>query len=126
MSNTFPILLSFTGFVPFILRMVVGLYFVYFFGSKIIKGSHEKEDLLKKLRAKAFLILGLIVGIFITVGFYTQIASLLGIFIVIFGLFKKTNDTLIFGSEINYVFLVAIFLSLFISGAGYIAFDLPF
>lgn len=126
MSNSFPILLSFTGFVPFILRAVVGLYFIYFFGTKIVKGSHEKEALAKKLKTRVFLILGLVVGIFVTVGFYTQIASLVGIAVITFGLFKKTGSALMFGDVTNHMFLIAIFLSLFISGAGYIAFDLPF
>ncbi len=125
MSNTFPILLSFTGFVPFILRAVVGLYFIYFFGKKAIKGYETKESLPKKIKKNSFFILGLIVGIFVTVGFYTQIASLLGIGIVAFGLFTKTKDPL-FETTTNHLFLIAIFLSLFISGAGYLAFDLPF
>ncbi|MDQ5950637.1 MAG: putative oxidoreductase [Patescibacteria group bacterium] len=125
MSNTFPILLSFTGFVPFILRIAVGLYFIYFFGHKTIKGYDAKETLPKKIKKNAFFILGLIVGIFITVGFYTQIASLLGIAIVGFSLFTK-KGTPFFETKTNHIFLFAIFLSLFISGAGYLAFDLPF
>ena len=66
------------------------------------------------------------IGILFTIGFLTQIASLLTIFlsVTILIMYKHFVHPLI-PQRLFYILLLAISFSLFITGAGIFAFDLP-
>lgn len=66
------------------------------------------------------------IGLALIAGFYTQIAALAAIiFSIKILMFRKRLTHPLFPSPLFYVLLIAVSLSLFITGAGAFAFDLP-
>ncbi|HEV8677377.1 MAG TPA: DoxX family membrane protein [Candidatus Paceibacterota bacterium] len=136
MLTTFPSLLAFSFFAPAFLRAVVAACFAYqaitHFKNK--RGvADEISDLAKGLSHEAavwlaglLIIAELAVGILLFVGAWTQIAAILAIL----GFLKMAyfNDRLPTYAPLprsTYFVLVAICLSLLVTGAGAFAFDLP-
>ena len=106
---------------PFILRVFVGSYFVKRAWIEIIK--YKKKEI-KSITS--FGILSFIGGILLILGFLTQITSLFLILVIIFNIiFKIKNKNLQKGKLDFYLLLLAILLSLTLSGAGFLAIDLP-
>ena len=143
MLNTFPDLLILGFFAPFILRVSVGLVFLLFGYNKLFKNRTKiivalQENPASLLFLKQhivilsifvvwiFGIVEILVGIFFIVGYLTQIASLVSIVIILKTLyFRKHCPLFAPHSPLAYILLIAISLSLLISGAGALAFDLP-
>ena len=131
MLNTFPHLLVLGFFAPTLLRMVVACLF--FFASY---SAYKHRDAAAQLRfpligtapwAGGFTMLMYVaIGLMLLLGYYTQIAALLAGLTSIKGLlFCKRYEPLFPYSRSTYVLLLAICLSLLVSGAGALAFDLP-
>ena len=130
MLNTFPTLLSFAIFVPFIFRICVALFLV-----EIVTGlrhkaaftSYYKENkypLAEVIPWKLQILAGMS-ALLIALGFLTQIASLVALFVVLsVGNANKHAHTFKH-SESAFAFVALICFSLLFLGAGVFAFDIP-
>jgi uncharacterized membrane protein YphA (DoxX/SURF4 family) len=116
MLNPFPELLYLTPLAPFLLRVLLGITFIYFGYERLTKSKTEKSLAVVKI----------LVGILFVIGLYTQIASLLAICILGFRLVQKIRHKAFLSAGVNYyLILFVIALSLLFTGAGAWAFDLP-
>ena len=133
MLNPFPELLYYSMLAPFILRVVVGLLFL---DLGILSFKTERERWLISLsnfkipNPKIVLkILGgiqIVGGIMLILGFYTQIAALMLALITFAEAYVEYQEpALLKRNLIFYILLLAITLSLLLSGAGAFAIDLP-
>jgi hypothetical protein len=112
--STFSRLLDFVLVAPFLLRIIVGLYLIY-----LGKNRYQKAF----SWSAGFYIIS---GILLILGFYTQIASIVGILLVIFDFYTDKITTPTSGEKkILYVIVGIILLSLLFTGPGVFAFDLP-
>ena len=115
MVTIFPDLLIFSLLAPFIIRLFLGFYFIVWGWSSIRK----KDDAQSNTRLKQVLgLVGLVGGLFVLVGAFTQIAAL-----VLLGLLAYLIKTS--RNRLPYILLLGMALSLLLSGAGLLAFDLP-
>ena len=129
MLNIFPIQFL-APLAYFLLRLCVGVIFLYV-GTQHIKHKNHKT-LTLKTNARGpvvFVLIGILeisTGILFMLGAYTQIAALMGLSVSLLHILKQH-----FVSYTNYpprMFFTLLFvasLSLFITGAGVFAFDLP-
>lgn len=116
-----------------VLRVLVGLTLLYL-GFRHIGSERERIRAILNVRwphlAGFFVwyigIVEIVVGFLFTIGFVTQIAALItavmAIKILVFG--RRLEDA--FPQPLFYVLLLAASISLFITGAGAFAVDLPF
>ena len=133
MFNTFGDLLAFGLFAPLILRVVVGCIFIAF---GYVKADQTKNDTLiqfdwltrknLKIITSIIALIEVVGGIFLVVGLYTQISAI-ALAIISLGaiVLKFKHRGMIKNTEIFYLLLFAICISLVFSGAGFYAFDLP-
>lgn len=131
MLNPFPIqflaLLAYT-----ILRFFVGSILLYA-GIRHLKNQKSIKSTFSGTRSLyGFVVIlcvafvELIAGGMLILGYYTQIAALLGMFLsLVFILFHRKLSALSVSGKLFYVLLLGTMLSLFITGAGAFAFDLP-
>jgi uncharacterized membrane protein YphA (DoxX/SURF4 family) len=133
MLNPFPSLLTYSTLAPFILRLVLA-FIVLDLG--FLKLGKEKSRWIASLQAlhlkpadlwlKAMALIDIVGGIMLLVGWYTQIAALA--FVIIFGIefYVEYKDGSILRRDLTFYLLVlAIAVSLLLSGAGAFAFDIP-
>ncbi|MBU1046705.1 hypothetical protein KKH36_02925 [Patescibacteria group bacterium] len=121
MLNTFPDLLTFAFMAPLILRVVAGSYFIKQAWIELIKYKKRKTNAPRPLR-----MLSAIGGILLILGFLTQVTSLFLILIVIFNLIDRIRMKKLEENKLNiYILLLGILLSLLLSGAGFLAIDMP-
>ncbi len=134
MLNPFPIQYL-ALFAYFILRVFVGLTLLYL-GNKHWENRHElfKISIPTLPFAESFVQVGtytliateVIIGLMFVAGFFTQIAALVLIIMSIKMLvFSKYLKHPSIPSRLSYTLFLAIGISLFITGAGVLAFDLP-
>jgi len=130
MLNTFPELLTYGFFAPTILRLAVALaffysaYYVFVHRKDIARHSFPLVGQAGWLGG-ASAVLNAVVGGMLGVGYYTQIASLLGIAAAVKGfLFVRRYPDLLPFSRATYLLIIAILLSLLLSGAGLWAIDI--
>lgn len=131
MLNPFPIQFL-AMFAYFILRFVVGVIVLHL-GFSHYRHRHELKDILKlswwpwgKLSIAILVSVEIIVGSMLILGAYTQIAALVLLLMSLeFLITRNWFDHPSIPPKIFYLLLVAISLSLFITGAGVFAFDLP-
>jgi uncharacterized membrane protein YphA (DoxX/SURF4 family) len=133
MLNPFPDLLTYSLLAPLILRVVAGLIFI---DLGVLAFKNEKEawitslSILKmpnpKLAVKIFGTIEIAGGIMLILGFYTQVAALILTLLTFAESYVEYKDPAILKRNfIFYIMLLAIVLSLLLSGAGAFAFDLP-
>ena len=133
MLNPFPDLLVFGLVAPFILRVTIGVLFVLLGFAHITK---EREALLMSFTARwgslgTFFVwylafFEIIVGLFLIIGFLTQIAAIAGAITAAQILwFRRQFREFAKYPTAFYILLLATSLSLLFSGAGFLAFDLP-
>lgn len=132
MLNPFPDLLYFSLLVPVILRLSIGSFFLLEGYSRIFTKREQFRALFVERwqeRGVSLLwvagILEVTIGAMFFVGFYTQIAALLAILLVITASFVQHGFLLLVRGKMLYLFILAITLSLLLSGAGPFSFDLP-
>lgn len=136
MLNVFPDLLFLQLISPFLIRVTVGIMLFWIGYSYIFK---DRETVISQVSSK-FPKLGsfsvwfggifeMITGIFLIVGFLTQIAAIAGVLIAIDALsakfLYKDLDKTIKYSKMFYILIFITSLSLLFSGAGAFAIDLP-
>ncbi|MFH0804499.1 MAG: DoxX family protein [Candidatus Zambryskibacteria bacterium] len=133
MLNPFPDLLIYSLLAPFILRIVAGLIFI---NLGILAFKNEKERWVislstlsipnPKVAVKIFGAIEIISGISLILGFYTQIAALILALVTFAEAYVEYKDPAILKRNfVFYLMLLAITLSLLLSGAGAFAIDLP-
>ncbi|MDO8510485.1 MAG: DoxX family protein [bacterium] len=134
MLNVFPDLLIFSLVAPFIIRIVAGFMFVASGYRKLSPDRLKKAVFFENqglrpgmLFVWIIALIELVGGAFLVAGLYTQLAALILILPLIGALALKVLRG---GNEFNhetayYVLLLAICLSLLLSGAGRPAIDLP-
>ena len=115
METVFPALLTFSYFAPTILR--IGLALVFFSDAKKYWSRKQKMWLADGVAA--------VIGILILVGYGTQVAALLGVGYLAFVYYKKDHESVFHHNSTAFLAL-AMLLSLLVTGAGAIAFDLPY
>jgi uncharacterized membrane protein YphA (DoxX/SURF4 family) len=133
MLNTFPTLLSFGLFAPLLLRLTVGFILIYL-GHQIVtkKRSIVRSYFENKKYPMSHTLpwmLGLakiLVGVFLIIGFSTQIISTIAIYLLLnMAWIEKNGNNFFRYSPLLYKILAIISLTLLITGAGLFAVDLP-
>lgn len=130
MLNTFPTLLSYALFIPFLFRICIAIFLVELVISLKNKNTiteyfKNKKYPFAKILPYIFQIGLAVSAILITIGMYTQIASLIGIyFLLTLGKINK-EIKLVSHSESAFTYATLICFSLLFLGAGVFAFDLP-
>jgi len=133
MLNPFPELLTYSLLAPFILRLMVGVIFINL-GMLAFKGEKERWQISlntlnipnPKLAVKIFGGLEVIGGVMFILGFYTQIAALiLGLLVFAEAYVEYKDPAILKRNFVFYSLILAIVVSLLLSGAGAFAIDLP-
>jgi len=136
MLNIFPNLLFLGLLSPFLIRIALGIIFLWIGYSYLFK---DREIIMKQISDRwpkisapivwFYGIFEIIAGIFLALGFLTQIAAIAGILISVDALFVKwlykDLSSIAKYSKLFYMLIFAVSLSLLFSGAGAFAFDLP-
>lgn len=133
MLNPFPTLLSFSLMAPLILRLTVGIILL---GIGVLVCFQKKQTFLDFFKNEKFPfppiilwifgILEIITGLFLIIGFYTQIFAIISAFLLLsLYSFESRDNKLLPYSPAMYLVLTIISLSLLFSGAGFFAIDLP-
>ncbi len=118
MLSIFPTLLTYQLFAPFLIRITLGAIFIYWGWTTFRKPVSTRE--------KAVSIIEAVVGILFVIGFWTQIAALAAIIDLIIRLAGKVKAKAFLTNGVNYyLVLLVLAVSLLVSGAGFLAFDLP-
>jgi|SRR3989338_37820 len=133
MFNPFPDLLSFSFFAPLLLRLALGVVFLDFGRHTLGKGRGQHGALFEALGLKygaryttALGALEIIVGLALVAGLYTQIATIVAFMLSLTAYYLKGKHGAHIEHRRHLFFLTAIIaLSLLLTGAGAIAFDLP-
>ncbi len=121
MLNAFPDLLSLSFIAPLVLRTIVGAYFLKEAYLKLIIDKKKKVNTYKVLT-----MIGLLGGIFLITGFFTQITSIILIIITISNAILISQKRSLKWSEFDfYILLIVVLISLIFTGAGFYALDLP-
>jgi uncharacterized membrane protein YphA (DoxX/SURF4 family) len=121
MLSIFPSLLSYEQLAPFILRVVLGVTLAYFGYQKMLgKGASSGSN--SKIYGGA----EILVAVFLIIGLWTQLATLINAVILVIKLGFKIRDKAFLTGGVNYyLLLLTIATSLMFTGAGWLAFDLP-
>jgi uncharacterized membrane protein YphA (DoxX/SURF4 family) len=133
MLNPFPELLSFSLLGPLVLRLVLGLIFV---DLGVLKFKAERSRWISSFKAlhlnpaeifvSGFGLIEVVGGFLLIIGAWTQIVALVFIVLVGLELYVEYRDASILKRDFTFYLLVlAIAISLLLSGAGAYAFDIP-
>ncbi len=118
MLSLFPSMLAFEQVAPFLLRMTIGLVFIFWSMDKLRNRTSNKNT--------AYGVLEFIIGALFIFGIYTQLAALAASIIFVVHLVGKIRAKSFFTDGINYYFiLLAISLSLLFLGPGILSIDFP-
>ena len=132
MLNPLPQLLTYAFFAPTLIRITVALVLLF-----VVWRMHETKSAILATTlpivgkpAEWMLLLSMAIMILTSAalffGYYTQIAALAGMVLALkHGLFAKRYPTVIPLSRTAYLLVFVICLSLLLSGAGALAYDLP-
>lgn len=118
MFSFFPTLLSFQQISPLLLRLTLGIIFLYW----AYKGFVKKDN----KRGTALCILDFILGILFVIGLFTQLSAMIACVVLLIANIYKIKTGSFFTDGINYYFILFIIsISLLITGPGLYSFDLP-
>lgn len=125
MLNPFPQLLFLGFFAPTILRAAVAIVLFY-----LAYHQWKRRAEISDVRHSAFptisIIFNVVVGAGLLLGYYTQLAALLAILGFIFGLWmNRRHPKIVILPDSTVVLLIAMCVSVLITGAGAYAMDLP-
>jgi uncharacterized membrane protein YphA (DoxX/SURF4 family) len=120
MLSIFPSLLSYEQVGPLLIRLMVGITLVYFGYQKTLKKGTSSGS-----NAKAYGVVEIIVGLFLVIGLFTQLAALLNALILVIKLGFKVRDGAFLTDGINYyILLLVMAISLLFTGPGFFAYDM--
>lgn len=119
MLSIFPSLLYFQSLTPLLLRLTLGIVFVMWAREKFKQSN-------KNTREKQIGGVELVIGVFLIIGYLTQLAALASVILLGVRLTRKIKEKKFFTDGVNYYFILfMIAVCILISGSGVIAFDLP-
>ncbi len=133
MLNLFPELSFLSLLTPTFIRITVGVFFITLGYAKFTHDKYALIDYIDSINiknAKSFVqILGLtqiVIGVLLFIGMFTQISAIIGSIIALVSLFIA-NKTPKFKArtQVEYLFLFVMTFTLVITGAGFLAVDLP-
>jgi len=120
MPSLFPYLLNYQEVAPLIIRVVLGVTLAYF-GWHKVKG----HKLSSGSNSVLYGWLELFIAVFLIIGFWTQLAALLNAVILIIKLGWKAREGKLVTNGINYyILLLAMAVSVVLTGPGLLAFDM--
>jgi len=112
--SVFPQLLTYVLIAPTLLRLVIGAFLV-------LAGLERYKKTFKWAS-----IVYILSGLFVFIGLYTQVASIIGLIVIVFDYYiEGKKSSLTKDKKIIYIFAGIILLSLMFTGPGFFAFDLP-
>ncbi|MFA6432844.1 MAG: DoxX family membrane protein [Candidatus Paceibacterota bacterium] len=118
--SVFPFLLAYEQVAPLILRVVLGVTLAYF-GYQKIRGDGSSSG----SNSKIYGWVELLIAIFLVIGLWTQVAAMLNAVILLIKIGFKIRHKAFLTDGINYyLLLLAIAISLMLTGAGIFAFDI--
>lgn len=118
--SVFPYLLTYEQVAPLILRIVLGVTLAYF-GYRKIRGSGSSSG----SNSKIYGWVELLIAIFLVIGLWTQVAAMLNAAILLIKIGFKIRHKAFLTDGVNYyLLLLAIAISLILTGPGILAFDL--
>jgi uncharacterized membrane protein YphA (DoxX/SURF4 family) len=119
MLSAFPTFLSYNQLSPFLIRLVLGFIFV-FWAYRALRNVGAKMD------QKAIGIIEGVAGILLVIGLWTQVAALVVFVDLVIRLVERIMKKAFLTDGVNYyLVLLVMAISLMVTGAGWIAFDLP-
>ncbi len=130
--SVFPHLLTFGFVVPFLLRITVGIIFIYFGYTKILKEKERRISFFNEIGFGRGLLLFWVVsfaeiigGIFLVVGVFTQVVAIVLSIITIGAICTKIRKPDLLDNSLEFFILLLVALvSLLFLGAGFFAMDL--
>jgi uncharacterized membrane protein YphA (DoxX/SURF4 family) len=119
MLSAFPYFLSFSQLSPLLIRLTLGGILI-FHAYRVLKNSATAP------RKKIVACIEALSGILLVIGLWTQVAALIVIVDLVVRLFEKIQKRAFLTDGVNYyVILLVLAVSLLVTGAGMLAFDLP-
>ncbi len=119
MLSVFPSLLSWSQISPLIIRVTLGIIFIFWTYRTWKKGSATSTQ-------KIASILEGMAGILLIIGLWTQVAALVAIVDLIVRLIERTSKKAFLTDGVNYYFILLVMaISILLTGAGFLAFDYP-
>jgi uncharacterized membrane protein YphA (DoxX/SURF4 family) len=129
--NPFPALLDYRIFAPVLLRVAAGAVFIYL---AYVHYQHREQ-----VSSMNFPVIGraswvgwfaviveAVIGIALAFGYYTQIASIVGVIAALkHVIWRNKYPSFFVLPRTTSLLLIAILLSLLVTGAGLFAFDIP-
>jgi uncharacterized membrane protein YphA (DoxX/SURF4 family) len=132
MLNAFPDLITYSFFAPAILRILVGISFLYIAYTQFARRKEIAQTGLPFFgRPNIGLIftsatLIALVGLALCIGYYTQVAALIGIVIALkHAIYAKKYPVAIPLCRLEYIYIIVICFTLMLTGAGLLAVDIP-
>jgi uncharacterized membrane protein YphA (DoxX/SURF4 family) len=123
MLSLFPSLLTYERLGPLIIRVILGLTFVYF-GYRHIKGRGREN--ISVGGSKIYGTIETATAVLLIIGLYTQLAALVIAVILTARLIYKIRVKAFLSDGVNYyLLLLAMALSLLVMRSGFLSFDLP-
>ena len=124
--NPLPDLLSYAYLAPFLLRIIIGTYFLNQVITIIGVKFQNKGKLKIKNSLKCLVGVETFSAIALIIGFYTQIAVLILIITTIINLILEQKSGGLKKTKLQlYTLIFAVLLSLLVTGAGFFSIDLP-
>jgi uncharacterized membrane protein YphA (DoxX/SURF4 family) len=120
MLSLFPSLFAYEQIGPLIIRLTLGITLLYFGYRKTLKKGTSSGS-----NARLYGIVEIVIGIFLVIGLFTQLAALLNAIILVIKLGFKIRDGAFLTDGINYyILLLAMAVALLFMGPGFLAYDL--
>ncbi len=118
MLSLFPTLLSWEELAPLLIRLVLGAIFIYWSYKRLSDKSGSG-------RSKAIGAVDGILAVLLVIGLWTQLAAIIVAIDLIVRIIKKVTEKAFLTQGVNYyLVLLVLAISLIVSGAGWVAFDL--
>jgi len=121
MLSLFPSLLTYQQAGPLIIRVILGATLAYAGYQKVrSRGTSSGSNSARYGYVEIF------ISIFLVIGLYTQLAAILNAAILIIKLALKAKEGKLLSDGVNYyILLLAMCISLMLTGPGFWAFDMP-
>ena len=119
MLSVFPSLFSWSEVSPLLIRLTLGIIFILWSHRILLKFSRTPVP------TKAVALLEFISGVLLVIGLWTQVAALYLIADLVIRLYFKIKSKSFLTDGVNYYFILLVLaLSLLVTGAGLLAFDI--
>lgn len=119
MLSIFPSLLTWQLFAPLLMRLTLGTVIVF-----EAYRAYSKRSI--SLQQKILSLVEVLAGILLIIGLWTQVAALFIAIDLIIRLAYKIKSKKFLNDGVNYyLILLVMAISLLVTGAGFLAFDMP-